>query len=384
MKRFLSLVNPLVKFLAFILGISSFYAYGLSSLEVFDKAASIVSSDFYNQDKLKVVGWERLVIEARSRLSATSNTNDLSGITNQLLAHLQASHTRFLSYADQEFWILRAIFAGEIDAFPISHIGAIFQEINGKWLVRNVLEESIAQKVGLLPKDEIVSASGAPFEPVLSFQDTNKTLDLFVQRDGIIEPLRVMVTPQKESFQRSFLKASRASFRYIDSKGKKFAYFHLWAGTHPDFNNALDEAAKDAAQKSDFFILDLRDGVGGAYPPETLKSFMSEQAVYNKPMAALINRGTRSGKEWVAYVLKESGRATLVGSKTQGAVLPGRLYSLEPEKYDLFLAVKPAADSPEIPPLEGIGVTPHVEVDTLYSPNCDPVLTVAINVLATQ
>src|SRR5260370_23104805 len=81
---------------------------------------------------------------------------------------------------------------------------------------------------------------------------------------------------------------------------------------------------------------DLRDGWGGAQP-EYLDLFngraptmqVTDQSgttafvnvKWRKPVAMLINGGTRSGKEVLAYGFKKHRLGELIGTRTEGAVL---------------------------------------------------------------
>jgi carboxyl-terminal processing protease len=97
----------------------------------------------------------------------------------------------------------------------------------------------------------------------------------------------------------------------------------------------------------------------------------------------LINGGTRSGKEWVAFLLAEAGR-TLVGTRTRGAFLGGRPYLLGGGKYLLYLAVN--WPGPKGVNLEGVGVAPRIEVsqELPYSAGADPQLERALDVAAEE
>lgn len=135
----------------------------------------------------------------------------------------------------------------------------------------------------------------------------------------------------------------------------------------------------NASEKSDVFILDLRDGFGGAYP-EYIEPFFkqgSKEAIYAKPLIVLINDGVRSGKEWISYLLKQTKRGTLIGSRTKGYFLAAQTFEIEPHRFMLYLAVK---EDPSMPKLEHNGVEPDIEVQTSlpYSAGADPVLERAI------
>lgn len=104
------------------------------------------------------------------------------------------------------------------------------------------------------------------------------------------------------------------------SRVGRIVYFHLCLGSNEESMSLLASVAKKAESESDGLILDLRDG-----------------------------------------------RAVLVGSKTKGYFLADRIYEVIPGKYDLYLAAEKTAFP--APDLEGVGVTPDIEVasDLPYS-----------------
>ena len=300
---------------------------------------------------------------------------------------LHASHTEFLTSSDQEYWALEAIFSGDLESNAINQIGAWFTQIDGKWFIKNIFEASPAAHSGLLPGDEVISVDGHDFRPVESFTlQNNSSSKIIVRRRKNSRPLVFEVTIEKESIQKTMLKASIASYNVLEVCGKRIGYFHLWAGTHEKFEEALLAAAQRAAGETDAFILDLRDGFGGAYP-DYLNPFFAADAqgrsipqVYSKPVVTLINEGVRSGKEWIANIMKETHRATLIGSQTRGYFLGGRLFPIKAGRFDLFLAV---ATGPSGVNLEGNGVRPDLEIksELPYSAGVDPQLQFAQYVL---
>lgn len=88
----------------------------------------------------------------------------------------------------------------------------------------------------------------------------------------------------------------------------------------------------------------------------------SNPGSYLGRMAVLIDDGSRSGKEALAYQFKKSKRATLIGTSTPGYFSGGGLFFLDqPKDYFLYLCVRRDSklDGVEI---EGVGVAPHVFV----------------------
>ncbi len=80
-------------------------------------------------------------------------------------------------------------------------------------------------------------------------------------------------------------------------------------------------------------ILDLRDGYG-AVQFDCLKYFSPTgpgRFSFKGPVAVLINSGTKSGKEIVAYQLRKKAGAILIGETTGGAVLGASLIKINKE-----------------------------------------------------
>jgi carboxyl-terminal processing protease len=97
-------------------------------------------------------------------------------------------------------------------------------------------------------------------------------------------------------------------------------------------------------------------------------------------VALLINGGTRSGKEVLAYGFKKYGYGPVIGTRSAGALLAARAFLL-----DGGLLLLPVADvAVDGERLEGRGVTPTIEVpfDLPYAAGADPQLERALDELA--
>jgi carboxyl-terminal processing protease len=97
----------------------------------------------------------------------------------------------------------------------------------------------------------------------------------------------------------------------------------------------------------------------------------------------LVNKGSRSGKEILAYGFKKYGIGKVVGTKTAGAVVGGSPFLLEDGNL-LYLAVVDVLVDGER--LEGKGVIPDIEVPSPleYAQGKDPQLEKAVEVLLEQ
>jgi carboxyl-terminal processing protease len=149
-------------------------------------------------------------------------------------------------------------------------------------------------------------------------------------------------------------------------------------------------------KNADALVWDLRGGWGGAQPqyldlfnPRAPTMQVKDRngatgfvdVKWRKPVAMLINEGTRSGKEVLAYGFKQYRIGELIGHRTEGAVLAATAFLIGEDGL-LLLAVEDVLVDGQR--LEGIGVTPTIEVpfDWRYAAGADPQLDRAVQVLA--
>ena len=148
--------------------------------------------------------------------------------------------------------------------------------------------------------------------------------------------------------------------------------------------------------RSDGLVWDLRDGWGGA-EPQYLDLFNPRapsmqvinrngavstwSAKWRKPVAMLINGGTRSGKEVLAYGFKKYGYGPVIGTRSEGALLAARAFLMGDGSLLLLPVADVAVDGER---LEGRGVEPTIEVpfDLPYAAGADPQLERAVDELA--
>ncbi len=239
--------------------------------------------------------------------------------------------------------------------------------------VKTVFAGGPSQQAGLLRGDKILEADGRPFDPVSCFQGhSGQVVVLSVQRSAGGSPLEVRVTPHTVNPKQEWLDAQRRGARVIHHRGKRIAYVPLFSCGGEEHVQALREAIVDSFQHADALILDFRDGWGGCNP-DFLNLFNSAPPVitqvgrdgqrqtidsqWRKPVFLLINGGSRSGKEMVAYAIKTQKIGTLIGERTAGAVVAGRPFLLS-DRSLLYLAVADVLFDGRR--LEGVGVEPDV------------------------
>jgi carboxyl-terminal processing protease len=306
-------------------------------------------------------------------------------VINTMLSELHASHTRFYTRDEPEYYQLADIFVGALrrrglqHAFPdgrISYpgIGIISgSEASVRNIISAVIDGTPAQQAGLRPGDEVVTADDTAFEPIGSFRGkVSKAVLLKVHRGG--SDLQISVVPADLEPTKMFLRGLESSARIIESGGRRIGYVHVWCYAGYTYQRALEVLLSQGALKdADALIWDLRDGWGGAQP-EYLDLFNARAPTmqvtdrlgnsefvnvkWRKPVAMLINGGTRSGKEVLAYGFKKYQLGELIGTRTEGAVLAATAFLIGSGL--LLLAVEDVRVDGER--LEGVGVTPTIEV----------------------
>jgi len=186
--------------------------------------------------------------------------------------------------------------------------------------------------------------------------------------------VKATVTPADIEPNRMFLGGLEASARVVQVNGRRIGYVHVWSYAGYAYQRALEHLIAEGPLKdADALIWDLRDGWGGAIP-EYLDLFNAraptmqitdrnganefEDVKWRKPVAMLVNGGTRSGKEVLAYGFKKYRIGEVIGTRTEGAVLAATAFLIGGGL--LLLAVDDVLIDGER--LEGVGVTPTIEV----------------------
>jgi len=374
---------------------------------VYDEAWRIARDRFYDP-KMNGLDWEAMGDKHRPAYVAAKSDAERSAALNALLGELGASHTHHYTKDETAYYELVDIFRYPLRREIPKHfsgervrytgVGMFTREIDGKTFVTAVFPDMPAARAGLLAGDEIISADGAPFEQIGSFRDkSSKKVTLQIRRVAGAEPLSITVEPEEIAPGRAFEAALRGSARIIEADGKRIGYVRVWSYAGSDYQQKLEEALSEGELKNaDALVWDLRDGWGGAHPRYlsmfnpygptlslTARNGTTHLVGYRwqKPVAMLVNGGTRSGKEVLAYGFKKNGFGQVIGERTAGALLAGSATLLSDGSL-LILAVEDAAVDGER--IEGKGVAPSIEVpfDVRYSAGKDPQLDRAVAVLA--
>ncbi len=364
---------------------------------VFDEVSGLVRDYFFDRE-LRGIDWNAAINRQRPAAAAATSREQLSAAINGLLAELGTSHTAHFTRSDVAYYHLLDIFSDSRslrrqvttrfpDGVRYVGLGAFTRHIEGRTYVTGVWQGSKAAAVGLKTGDEIVAVDGKPFHPIDSFRGkADETVQLAVRRMAQNPVIRIPVVAEIIEPRRALLEAMRHSVRVFDHAGRRIGYVRIWSYAGRRYHELLiEELSEGRLRDAEAVVIDLRDGWGGAQlsyldpflpgPEMQVRNRDGEQHrvrfKWRKPVALLINGGTRSGKEILALGFRDNRIGPVVGERTAGAVVAGRVFLLSDDSL-LYLAVADVAVNGKR--LEGVGVEPTIPApfDPRYAGGADP------------
>ena len=405
-------IAALASILILLLLLSSpLWAQTKPQAKIFEQAWQTVNDNFYDP-KFNGVNWQAIREKYQPQAAQAQSNQQIAVAINQMLSQLRTSHTHFYTQDEPAYYQLLGIFQpGNKDFqqqitkfFPkgkveYSGIGAFTKNINGKTFVSAILDGSPAAEAGLKVGDCLLGVDGSPYQPIQSFVGkAGQKVTLLIQRSpNPNTQIEIAIAPQMLDATTMFLDAQQASTQVIERQGKKIGYVHIWSYAGDQYQQQLEEdliygRLKDA----DGLVLDLREGWGGA-SPNYLNIFTAKgpsvtsvlrngkrntiNYQWKKPVVMIVNEGSRSGKEILAFGFQKYNIGPVVGAKTAGAVVGGRPFLMQNGSL-LYLAVADVfVDGNQR--LEGKGVTPDINVpfSLEYAQGADPQKERAIEVV---
>ena len=329
----------------------------------------------FHDAKMNGVDWKKIGDGYHAKLANVKSRSEFEALMNQMLSELHASHMGYVTTDDAEYYMLTSVSRQDLQHDEVEHIGVMGRQEGSEYLVSAVLDGFPAQQAGMMAGDHLLLADGKPFTTAGSFRGKEGTsVELQLRREGEGKSRTVTVKPIKGNMLRAFLEATRRSAKVITVSGKKIGYLHLWTMAQDAFRTEMENQVLTKLHDTDGLLLDLRDGYGGhpfGYSDVFFRPDVSweseyqnakpllQHTGYNKPIVVLINGGTRSAKEFFAYQMKSSRRATLVGSRTAGAFLGASFAKIGDDGLLELAAVGLKVDGL---PLEERGVNPDIQV----------------------
>jgi carboxyl-terminal processing protease len=367
----------------------------VSPEEVFLEAWRVVKNAFYDE-KMHGVDWEAVRDELLPRAKGAGSAAELSGVINEALGRLKASHTAHYHRGQREYYEVLDVFNPEgvprrsgskIRPGPVTYvgIGVATKVIDGKVFAADVYDGGPGAEAGILAGDELVGVEDGAWSDIEAFADREgeETRVRIRRRDGG-KVVALSVVPRRIRPREMFVESIGKSARLIEKDGRVVAYVRVRSYASTLYQEALREVLETEFSEARRehpeigLVFDIRGGWGGAQaryleifnttvPRVALRS--REGQVHEQrqawdpkanPVVMLVDGGSRSGKEILAYGFKRARVGTLMGERTAGAVLAGTLRPLADGSV-LYVAVADVEVEGER--IEGKGVEPHVVVE---------------------
>jgi C-terminal processing protease CtpA/Prc len=371
---------------------------------VIDRTVEIVDQRFYDPDALPA--FHQAVRESVAGGLPQDDPVAVDRTEDAILASLGASHTARYTRERVDYYELSDVFRfalrrdlrrlypprGEV-AYP--GIGIASRVIDGTRFVTDVYDSGPAAGAGLMAGDEIVSVDGAPFSEIGSFVGKiGDTVDVVVRRQAGAAAQTIAVPVERIQPTDMVVASIKKSVRVVQRGNRRVGVVHIWSWTTDRVAGALNAAFATTLKDVDGLILDLRSRWGGA-PADAAELFVGGSPDmtmierdgepryinqrFHKPVVAIIDEGTRSGMEILAYALKKNG-IPLVGTPTAGDVLAGTGFLLPDDSFLILAVADVTVDGGR---LEANPITPRVPVpfDVRYASGADPQMDAALAVL---
>ncbi len=357
--------------------------------KVFLEAMKYVQRGLYDRE-MRGVDWPATQDELLPRAKDANSPAETSAIINEAIARLGVSHTRHFISSQREYYELLDVFfpssiPGQLEKFglesgPVHYtgVGIVAKDVGGKMFAADVYDGGPAAKAGILTGDELIAIDGNPWGDITPFEGKeDQPVTITIRRDKLGETRDIEVRPASIQPRIMYLRSMRAGAKQIARDGRTIAYVRIRSYASESYQDLLTTMLAGRFAKCDGLVLDLRGGWGGAQakymnlfgslePDVEFKGRSGEWAektaspTWNKPIVVLIDSGTRSGKEILSHAFKTRHRATLVGTRTAGAVLGGSPKILSDGSLLLIAVSDVRVDGKT---LEGVGVEPDVIVE---------------------
>lgn len=263
----------------------------------------------------------------------------------EALETLNDPYTRFLE--PNQFEALTSQTSGEISGVGVR---LTIDKRTSQLTVVDTLRKSPASEAGIKRGDRIVRIDGKP-TALMTMEQASEAISGELGTEVKLQLLRPNQEVYNVTLVRSQIEIASVSYTVKEEGNLKIGYIKL-----EEFSShaaeQMEVAIKELSKENvSGYVLDLRNNPGGLlfasvdiarqWMPKgeivfTIdrkggdRHFMANNtALTDLPLVILVNRGSASASEILAGALKESGRATIVGTTTYGKGTVQSVHSLE-------------------------------------------------------
>ncbi len=354
-----------------------------TSGSLFENVAKLLCAKYYDEG-FRSEQLPGLAARYAERAARASTLGEQRQVVHEFLSQIPASHLGLLSRQSFRFLMY--------DLFGLAYptFGVQVVTLDGECYALYVFEGGPAWRAGVRTWDRIVSIDGVP-APQSSRVDW-RTDDAYLpdDRDPPVhyltaapgDTVRVILERRPGRFEHvtlraeeySAFEAAKASARVLTRRGRTVGYLHFWCIHATGVPALLREKLDGQFRTCDGIILDLRGrGGSGAAVAQILQVLRADGSRRHRPVVALVDRQSRSAKDVLAYELKATGLARIVGERTAGAVMPATFADVGHESILMFPRTRLPrySDLLELKPVE-----PDVFVERAgpFSAGNDPIL----------
>jgi carboxyl-terminal processing protease len=266
-------------------------------------------------------------------------------------------------------------------------LGIEIGEQDGYIKIISPIDDSPAQRAGILPGDLIIELDGKPLREMLINDAINMmrgeigtTIDIGIMREGVPEPLEFTLT-------RDVIAVASVRHRELEPGYEYLRISQFKVNTGTEVEEALAEI-REATPDLKGLVLDLRNNPGGILQAsvQVVDSFITEgKIVYTQgrdnevqmeffadaldpsggvPMVVLINSGTASAAEIVSGALQDHGRAVIMGTRSFGK---GSVQSVMPIAENRAIKLTTSLYfTPDGRSIQAQGIKPDIEVEEAF------------------
>lgn len=356
--------------LAFAISYSN-VSLAITPQQLYDNVWKIVNTKYVDQTNNNQ-DWKRW----RHKYDAQIKTDEDAYVAiDTMLASLNDPYTKFLNPKE---------FAEETSSIKgsLKGIGVQIGVKDGKLLVIAPMEDTPAEKAGLIAEDEIVEINGESTKGITVDKAADKirgeegtTVELTIKRKN--QPLKKYVITRAEIVIKAVSTKVPNNVKLDDSVGYIRLSSFISKHAKSEFLNALNELSDKNG-----YIIDLRSNPGGLLSNAIIISDMfvdggvivstvdrdgykdttraTNRYITDKPLIVLINKGSASASEIFSGALKDNQRALILGETSFGKGLVQEVNKL-PNGAGMNVTIQKYL-TPNGTDINKKGITPDVEV----------------------